>query len=394
MRNQLRRGGLKYISFIILDLLCLVLSNVIAVQLYLRYGDLPLNLSEYAVLVGYMLVIDLGVTLVVNTLNRVLRRKFTKELTQSVKHVGISFVMLALLLFSTKQGAAFSRITIYMAYAIYLILLILFRTAWKALLRALRRDKKNPMALLVTTTGYADEGAGVVENAKMTVKGIFITDKTNEGKLGNIPTIVDRGDAAAFLCWKWIDKVYICGPDNIDVPDSLLLACRQMKIPVYTTPARKSFYYELVKIRTALSKDDKSTGLSFFEAEHDIPFRISRFYTIFESEQDHQKGFHPHKQSWHLLFCPYGSIDVQIDTGRERKTISLSDPATGLILHPSVWREMFWRKPGSVLCVAASGHYESNKLRNDYSAYLKFLQEKEWSATIESAEIMGENITQ
>ena len=95
MRNQLRRGGLKYISFIILDLLCLVLSNVIAVQLYLRYGDLPLNLSEYAVLVGYMLVIDLGVTLVVNTLNRVLRRKFTKELTQSVKHVGISFVMLA-----------------------------------------------------------------------------------------------------------------------------------------------------------------------------------------------------------------------------------------------------------------------------------------------------------
>ena len=50
---------------------------------------------------------------------------------------------------------------------------------------------------------------------------------------------------------------------------------------------------------------------------------------------------------------------------------------------------MVWKKPGSVLCVAASGHYDSDKLRNNYDEYLKFLQEKEWSATVESAEILG-----
>lgn len=154
--------------------------------------------------------------------------------------------------------------------------------------------------------------------------------------------------------------------------------------------ARKNLEYEIIKIRTAFVKEAPNTGLSFFEGEHDIPFPIRRVYTIFETEQGNQKGFHAHKQSWHLLFCPYGSIDVILDTGRERRTISLEDPSTGLILHPGVWREMVWRKEGSVLCVAASGHYDADRLNVDYDAYLRFLQDKERSATTEFDEIVGE----
>lgn len=392
MREQLRRGGLKYVSFIFLDLFCLLVANSISIYLYLQYGGLRFSITDYAIVVCYMAVIDVVVIIAFNTLNRVLRRRKKKEIVESLKHVFISFVILALLLFSTKQGAEFSRATVYMAYAIYFCLIVFARIGWKELIKINRSGRQIPTALLVTTAGYANEGLGVVENAGMVVKGIFITDKTNEGIIRNIPTIVDRRDVTAFLCWDWIDKVYICGPDNIDVPESLIDACKQMGISVYRAPASKALDFEVVKIRTALQKDDKNTGLSFFEGEHDIPFRISRLYTIFGSEQDNQRGYHAHKQSWHLLFCPYGSIDVIVDTGRERKTISLSDPSTGLILHPSIWREMYWKKDDSVLCVAASGHYDSEKLRNDYNEYLKFLQEKEWSATIESAEIMGEVI--
>lgn len=390
MKDQLKRGRLKFISFIFLDIVCLIIANLIAVYVYLELSYLSFAIIDYAVVVAYMAVIDVVVTIAFNSLNRVLRRRKKKEIIESAKHVLISFVLLALFLFSTKQGAEFSRATIYLAYVLYFILLVLCRIAWKKVLYISESGKVIPTALLVTTAGYASEGLDAVENAGMVVKGIFITDKTNEGIIRNIPTIVERQDATAFLCWEWIDKVYICGPDNIDVPESLPNACSQMGIPVYTAPARKSLDYEVIKIRTALQKDDKNTGLSFFEGEHDIPFRISRFYTIFESEQDNQNGFHAHKQSWHLLFCPHGSIDVIVDTGKERETINLSDPSTGLILHPSVWREMYWKRTGSVLCVAASGHYDSDRLRDDYNEYLKFLQEKEWSATIESAEIMGE----
>ena len=392
MKEQFKRGGLIFVSFFILDLICLVIANVIAVWLYLDNSKLSYGIADYAVVVAYMMVIDALVTIMFNSLSRVLRRRKKKEIAESLKHVAISFVILALVLFSIKQGAAFSRITIYLAYTIYLLLIILCRIGWKELLKKTRKEGQGPTALLITTAGYADEGLSAVENAGMIVKGIFVTDKTNEGKIRDIPTIVDRQDASAFLCWKWIDTVYICGPESIDVPDSLLSACQQMGIPVHRAPTSKNLDFEVVKIRTALQKDDKSTGLSFFESEHDIPFRITRLYTIFESEKDKQRGFHPHKQSWHLLFCPYGSIEVILDTGKERKTITLSDPSTGLILHPSVWREMYWRKPGSVLCVAASGHYDSDKLRDDFNEYLVFLQERDWSAAIESAAVLGDAI--
>jgi hypothetical protein len=279
-----------------------------------------------------------------------------------------------------------------LTYIIFYALIVLCHIGWKKVLKVTRKRKTTSTALLVTTTGYANEGLSVVENAGTTVKGVFISDKTNEGMIRNIPILVDREDATAFLCWEWINKVYICGPDNIDVPESLLVACRQMGIPVYTAPARKSLDYEVVTIRTAFQKEDKKTGLSFFESEHDIPFRISRLYMIFETEQEMQKGYHAHKQSWHLFFCPYGAIDIIVDTGKERKTIKLSEPSTGLILHPSVWREMYWKKPGSVLCVAASGHYDADRLRDDFNEYLKFLQEKAWAATIESVAVMGTDI--
>lgn len=390
MREQLHRGRLKFISFILLDLLCLLLSNIIAVQIYTHFGSISYRFSDYIIVIAYMMIIDVLVTAIFNTLNKVLRRSLKREIIQSIKHVGFSLVFLTLFLFSMKQGAAFSRVTVFLAYGIYLVLIIIARSGWKEILKLNRGERQIPTALLITTTGYSREGIEVVENAGMVVKGMFITDKTNEGIIRNIPVIVGRRDATAFICWEWIDKVYICGPENIDVPDSLVSACHQMNVPVYTSPASKSFDFEVVKIRTALQKDDKSTGLSFFESEHDIPFQIRRMYTIFESEQENQKGFHAHKQSWHLLFCPYGVIDVMVDNGKERKTISMSNPSTGLILDPGIWREIVWKKPGSVLCVAASGHYDSEKLRTDYNEYLKFLQEKEWAATIEFAEIMGE----
>ena len=390
MKEQFHRGRLKYISFILLDLVCLILSSFVSIKIYPKFNTLQLRIDDYTNIIVYMVVIDLAVTLLFNTLKNVMRRRIKKEIIECVKHVAISIVILSLFLYSTKQGAEFSRITVYLSYVIYVILMIIFHVGWKELLRLNRSERSIPTALLITTVGYAREGLNVVENSGVTVKGLFITDKTNEGVIRNIPVIVDREDAVAFLCWEWIDKVYICGPESIDIPESLLTACKQMDISVYTAPARKSFDYEILKIRTSLQGDDKNTGLSFFESEHDIPFNIRRLYTVFESEQDNQKGFHAHKQSWHLLFCPYGSIDVMIDTGKERRTISLSDPSVGLILHPSVWREMVWKKSGSVLCIAASGHYESEKLRRDYSEYLKFLQEKEWSATLESAAIMGE----
>lgn len=149
--------------------------------------------------------------------------------------------------------------------------------------------------------------------------------------------------------------------------------------------------YQLVEIRTVFTENEMESGLSFLEAEQDIPFKINRLYCVYEKESN-QKGFHPHKHSWQLLFCPYGAIDVLIDDGRKKKVVSLDAPNKGLILHPGIWREITWKMKRSILCVAASGHYEPDKLRTDYNIYLDFIKNRKLEDQIESAEFLGEGI--
>lgn len=390
MSEQFRWGRRKYVSFILLDLVCLILSNLIAALIYHAVGDQSYTLSDYMMAMLVMAIIDVVVTLVFNTLNNVLRRRKKTEIFESAKHVILSFVVLALVFFSLKRGAAYSRLTIYLAYIIDFFAIIIARIIWKQIVKQIKaRQSKKPTALIVTTSAYTSEGINMLKNS-VEIKGLFVTDKTNEGKIDNIPIIVDSKDASAFICWMLVEKVFICGPDNIDVPETVLNACKQMGVSVHTAPTQKRFEYEVVKIRTALQKDDPTSGLSFFESEHDIPFKIRRLCSIYEKEQDRQTGYHPSKQSWHLLFCPYGSIDVYLDTGKEQKHILLDNPSVGLILHPSIWREMMWKERGSVLCVASSGHYGMETLRTDYEEYLQFIKKKDWSAVVESSDIMGE----
>lgn len=124
--------------------------------------------------------------------------------------------------------------------------------------------------------------------------------------------------------------------------------------------------YQLISIKTVMTNNNLESGLSFFEGEHDIPFKINRLYCTYENEEKKLKGFHSDKQGWQLMFCPYGIIELIIDDGEKKEKILLDKPSVGLILRPGVCHEINWKRSNSVLCVATSGHYESEKLRDDY----------------------------
>jgi len=122
--------------------------------------------------------------------------------------------------------------------------------------------------------------------------------------------------------------------------------------------------YQIINIKTIVTDNDLEAGLSFFEGEHDIPFKIERLYCVYENKK--LKGFHPNKQSGQLMFCPYGAIEILVDDGDRREAVLLNSPSVGIILPPGIWREITWKKSDSVLCVAASGHYEPEKLQDNY----------------------------
>lgn len=128
--------------------------------------------------------------------------------------------------------------------------------------------------------------------------------------------------------------------------------------------------YQIIQLNTVWNKVPKLSGLSFVESERDIPFAIKRIYCIYKTEENQHRGFHAHKKNRQLLFCPYGAIDIILTDGEQTETITLDNPAKGLVLNPGLWREMIWRHDDAVLCVAESEYYDFDEYIRNYDEYL------------------------
>ena len=100
--------------------------------------------------------------------------------------------------------------------------------------------------------------------------------------------------------------------------------------------------------------------LSVFEGSHDVPFDIKRIYYIHGAPKGTHRGGHAHKALRQVLWCPYGSIRIRLDNGREKADVLLDSPDKGLIVEHYMWREMIWEKKDSVLCVAADSYYDES----------------------------------
>lgn len=124
---------------------------------------------------------------------------------------------------------------------------------------------------------------------------------------------------------------------------------------------------ELLSMRTA-------GKLSFIEAQRDCPFEIKRIYYIYGEPEGTHRGFHAHKSLKQLLFCPYGSIEILLNNGKKEKRILLDQPEKGLYIYSCLWREMFWQRDNSVLCVLASEYYDESDYIRDYDSFLQYIE--------------------
>lgn len=368
MKEQLRYGRLAYLSFIFIDIICLVLSNYLASLVYLEKSVTDYGYDDYRSVMIFMLLIDLGVTGFMNTLNRVQRRRKRKEIIEGIKHVGTSFVVLAVVLFTLRQGAAYSRVTVYLAYGIYFIFFVGSHMLWKTILKWIHKKEERETAILMTTDRFVDEGLQELEKLKIKVKYLYLLKNINKDRINGVPVAKTWEEAASVICWDWIDRVYIYGLDHQMVPENLISACKEMGLNFNLV----DFNYRIIDIKTIKNEEPKYGALSFLEGKRDIPFPIRRAYWITETEADFHRGFHAHKLNCQLLYCPYGKIDIILDDGQKKTIVTLDKPGKGLILMPGLWREMVWQESGSVLCVLASEYYDAEEYIRNYDEFIAY----------------------
>lgn len=104
-------------------------------------------------------------------------------------------------------------------------------------------------------------------------------------------------------------------------------------------------------------RSDLRGALVFAQDGDHLPFRVRRFFALYNVLPDAMRGGHAHRLQHQLLVVFGGAVNVTVDNGQGRTTVRLDRPALGLHVPPMLWLELTEFTPGAICLVLASGLY-------------------------------------
>ena len=237
MYKRAERGWLKHIDFIALDLICLLLSFLAAY--FIRHGRLwTLNNTVYMALSITLLLLDLVVMAMLNTMHNVLKRDPFDELIQTLKQVSIVLGGMTIYMFALRIGDVYSRATVFLTAGFHLVLGYGVRLLWKKHLMKNNRHVKQRVMLLVSDSAQAEEVIRRVQahpTDRVRLAGVVLADRDAEGEtLPDGTRIVANLDSAAqYICREWVDEILFAPGVQSNMPLSLIEQCREMAVTVH-----------------------------------------------------------------------------------------------------------------------------------------------------------------
>jgi hypothetical protein len=116
--------------------------------------------------------------------------------------------------------------------------------------------------------------------------------------------------------------------------------------------------------------DDRG-NLTFVEANHHVPFPISRVYWIYDVPGGESRGSHAYRELHEVIIALSGSFEVFLDDGEAQKTIALNRAYYGLYVPNMLWRQMKNFSTNAVALVLASLPYSVEDYIRDYQEFQK-----------------------
>ena len=120
--------------------------------------------------------------------------------------------------------------------------------------------------------------------------------------------------------------------------------------------------------------DDKDGVLTIGESNKSVPFNIKRIYYINKLGKSKVRGKHAHKKLEQIIFCINGSFRLDLDDGKKKQSVKMSDPYLGIRLGPMLWHEMTDFSKDCVILVLANNFYNEKDYIRDYDEFKKRLK--------------------
>ena len=117
---------------------------------------------------------------------------------------------------------------------------------------------------------------------------------------------------------------------------------------------------------------NRAGNITAVNNNENIPFDVKRVFYIYDIPGGEERGAHAHKECHQFLIAASGSFEVELDDGKNKRTITLNRPYFGLHIPPGIWAAEKGFSSGAICLVLASNKYdETDYIRNyeDYQFY-------------------------
>ena len=74
------------------------------------------------------------------------------------------------------------------------------------------------------------------------------------------------------------------------------------------------------------------------------------------------------------MICSNGAVDIVLDDGSARETITLDRSNVALLVPPMIWNTVVFREPQSVVSVLCDRPYEAEDYVREYQEFMRLRQ--------------------
>lgn len=240
MYKREQTGWTKHIDFMLLDIVILNIAFVVGYWIRFPKRALPYFSADYRELIIVVCLIEVTVSVMLNNLSDVLKRRWMTELSAVFALTFIMTAFTALYMFVMHIADIYSRLVLSYTMVGFLVMDFGARLILKRLvIRGNINSGKKPL-IVVTREKYAEEIIRKITSdiqSGYNLVGIVLYDSEPSGKtdFGGIPVVSSIEDAPAYICREWIDEVLIYLPGSSGKRlQAFLDSCAEMGVTVHT----------------------------------------------------------------------------------------------------------------------------------------------------------------
>lgn len=119
---------------------------------------------------------------------------------------------------------------------------------------------------------------------------------------------------------------------------------------------------------------ERCGNITPIHGSRDIPFDIARVFYLYDIPGGEDRGAHAHRECHQLLIAASGSFEVELDDGKNKRTVFLNRPYFGLHIPPGIWAAEKGFSSGSICLVLASHKYSEEDYIRNYDDFIKYTQ--------------------